>query len=261
MSRRVVFGTSEMMSMRTQLQALTAQECQSTEDVARQLVSLYRTAIRDDAGRRASALVRIYKTHSYHALDPTLQDFARRLEPAADTIPNLRCLVLLATEGDEADWNSRQASRGHQVIPLSSEDAIRRAPMIFQLVLQLGIKMDILLRPDPTLLLDANEQTQGVFYVPDALGSPFIPAQAEFVVPNAITSVVGFGGIVGSGDLFVTIVFSRAEITRESADLFRIIGLNFKLAMMRCAAKPLWASAAQVAEPVRSTTSARRAPE
>ena len=49
-------------------------------------------------------------------------------------------------------------------------------------------------RPDRELLLGLDQRQYNVFHVPDANGSPFIPAQTEFVVPCGVRSVLGFGG-------------------------------------------------------------------
>lgn len=240
MIRLTELGVGEMMELRARLRDIADQNCPFIEDAAASMADLFRSSLLDDDGRPACALVRVYKTHLFAGLDTDLQAFARGIDPAVDTINGLRCLVLLATAGDLPQWNSRLTSRGHRAIPLSSEEAVAGAPMILQLVRQLGIDVSMVLRPEPGLLLDAAERPHNVFYVADAHGSPSIPAQQNFVVPHAIKSVIGFGGLVSSGDLFATILFSRVAISPEIADLFKILGLNFKLAMMRHADKKLF---------------------
>jgi hypothetical protein len=71
-----------------------------------------------------------------------------------------------------------------------------------------------------------------VFYVDRAEGSPYIPAQTEFVQPQRIQSVLGFGGLLPSGELFATILFTRTYIPREVADLFKTLALNVKVALL-----------------------------
>jgi len=231
---------SDMMRLRSKLR--TVAPANSVEDAAQRLVHLLRDEVRDTTGQPACALARIYKTHPYAALDPQLKAFARTIDPTADRIDGLRCLVLLATEGDRPEWNSRHSSRGHQAIPLSSEEAVARAPMVLQLVRQLGLEVSTVVRPDQNALLGLADRTHDVFYVRTAAGSPFIPAQEEFVARYGIASVIGFGGLAGSGDLYVAILFTHTEITPESADLFKVIGLNFKLAMLQDSKKPLFNS-------------------
>jgi hypothetical protein len=62
----------------------------------------------------------------------------------------------------------------------------------------------------------------------DALGSSFIPAQRDFVEPHRIESVVGFCGLLRSGELFAVILFSRDTIPARSAARFRTIVLDVR---------------------------------
>ena len=55
----------------------------------------------------------------------------------------------------------------------------------------------------------------------DAVGSPFIPAQDEFVIAAGVKSVLAFGGVLGSGELFVVIMFSKTSIPQGTADVFK----------------------------------------
>jgi hypothetical protein len=81
-------------------------------------------------------------------------------------------------------------------------------------------------------MVDATEHTFNVFHVPNAVGSPYIPAQKEFVIPYGVQSVLGFGGLLAPGELFATILFSRTPIPRDVADLFKSLALNVKVAML-----------------------------
>ena len=58
--------------------------------------------------------------------------------------------------------------------------------------------------------------------------------------PYRIASVIGFGGLFTSGDLFATIMFSRVPINAEVADLFRVVGLNLRVAILPYSRKPLF---------------------
>ena len=82
------------------------------------------------------------------------------------------------------------------------------------------------------MIVDLQQRTFNVFYVPDALGSPHIPAQQEFVVPHHIRSVVGFGGVLPGGELYACILFSPCFIPSTTADLFKPLALSAKLAVM-----------------------------
>lgn len=86
---------------------------------------------------------------------------------------------------------------------------------------------------------DASEKSQ-VFHVAEARDSPFIVAQEDFVLPYGIESVVGFGGMMTTGDLFATILFSKVPVSSSVADHFKVIGLNLRVAMLPIARKPLF---------------------
>ena len=203
------------------------------EEVATRLVGQLYSQLRDpQSSGPACALIRFYKTHPYGQLPADLQRFALRLAGAVPVAADLRCLTMLATVGDKPEWNTRSRSVGHQVIPLLSEEMIRGAPMIARLVAQFGLDLKTVLEPDAEFLADPGRHSFNVFYVPEALGSPHIPAQQDFVIPEKIASVIGFGGVLPSGDLFAIILFSRVRIPQATADMFRTLALNVKLAIL-----------------------------
>ena len=205
----------------------------SMEDVAGKVVSyLYDTLYDGETGTRACSLVRFFKTHTFKKLDDELKAFAESMLGVGDADPGIKCLTLLGTIGENPEWNSRKSSKGHQAIPLPSEKAVEEIPMMRNLVKQLGIDVSQVVKPDPKLLLDMEQKTYNVFLVPEALGSPYIPAQKEFVVPHGIKSVIGFGGMLPTGDIFIVIMFMKVPISRETADLFKNLSLNVKLAVL-----------------------------
>ncbi len=67
-----------------------------------------------------------------------------------------------------------------------------------------------------------------VFHIPQAVGSPFVPAQAEFVLPYGVQSVLGMGGVLPEGELFVVILFSRVTIGGEVAERLRELALTIR---------------------------------
>ena len=82
------------------------------EEVADKIVGhLYENLMDRQSGQKACALVRFYKTHLYSKLDSQLQDFARGILGEVPASPDMRCLTLLATVGENPDWNSRANSR------------------------------------------------------------------------------------------------------------------------------------------------------
>lgn len=234
------FGFSDMMDLRARLRSIFDEEPATIGEAGQRVAKFFHHELADGSGKPACALVRVFKTHLFEQLDDARKAFVRRSVPDADRHDSLRCLVLVGTAGDQEQWSSPERSRDHMVIPLMSEKMVEEAPMIAQLIKQLGVNIETVLKPDPALLLDMRDTSHNVFYVPRAEGSPFIVAQKEFVIPYRIQSVVGFGGMVASGDLFATIMFSKVPIAPETADLFKVIGLNLKLALLPIARKPLF---------------------
>jgi two-component system NtrC family sensor kinase len=233
------FGVTEMMHCRSRLRGLFDQEPANVNEAAQRVVDFFYRELVDAEGAPACALVRFFKTEAYGNLPPALQEFAR-VAAGVDTLnDDVRCLTLLATNGDEPEWQSPERSRGHRAIPLTSVEMVEKAPMIAQLIKQLGLSTAAVVRPEAGLILDRQGKKHNVFYVPQALSSPHIVAQQEFVVPYRIASVIGIGGLITSGDMFATILFSKIPITSELADLFSVIGLNLKIAILPVIGKPM----------------------
>lgn len=230
----------EMMQCRTDIRAIFEEPAETLGEAAERVVRYFYTHFVDDDGKLACALVRLFKTHPYYDLDDELKEFAGRSFPDQHRADGLRVLVLMATAGIEPAWNSRHESKGHKAIPLLSEKMVEEAPMIAQLIRQIGIEISTVVRPDPKVLLDADQKAYNVFHVPEASGSPYIVAQRDFVEAYGIASVLGFGGMMASGDLFAAILFSRVPISADVADLFKVIGLNLRVALLPLARKPLF---------------------
>jgi hypothetical protein len=205
----------------------------SMEEVANRVVHhLYDHLGSKQSNQKACVLVRFFKTHPFGELDGGLRRFAQEMLGGVTAPPTLKCLTLLATAGETPEWNSRAKSDGHKAIPLPTEKAIESSPMISRLLDQLGLSASTLLKPDPALMLDVEQTSFNVFHVPEAEGSPYVPAQKEFVIPYKVKSVLGFGGLLPSEDLFAVILFSRVHIPRETAERFKTLALSAKLALV-----------------------------
>lgn len=216
------------------LAASSASMEQAAQNVTRYLYDGLKSA---PFNRRSCVLVRFFKTHSYGQLPEDLRKAARsaaRSPLAEDT----KCLLLLGTSGDEPQWNRRHESRWHKCLPLQSKAVIEQFPMISRLIQQLGLPTSELLRPAAEIIKDFERKNFGVFYVPLAAGSPFVPAQKDFVVPFGVQSVLGFGGVLADGALFAVIIFSRTAIPSATAEMFRKIALSLKLGLLALLDKP-----------------------
>jgi two-component system NtrC family sensor kinase len=217
----------------------------SVEDTANRVVQyLYNELTSKPSAAKACALVRFYKTHAYGELDPELQKFADGILGRPPDVKAVKCLTLLGTAGDKAEWNSRKNSKGHKAIPLPSEKVISQIPMIAQLIRQFGLEASSLIKPDSSLLVDLQQKTYNVFHVADAKGSPYIPAQQDFVVPLGIKSVVGFGGVLASGNLFAVILFCKVGVPRAAADNFKSLALDVKTAVQPLEGKSVFSGKA-----------------
>ena len=205
-------------------------DANSMEGAAQEIVNyLYAELGGPDSGEKACALVRFYKIHDFGQLPILLRGFARNAAGGVPLQPETKCLTLLATAGDRPEWNDRTRSLNHQAIPLLSEQMVMRSPMIAQMIQEMGLEIREVIAPGPGLLMeDASKRSYNVFYVPEALNSLYIPAQQDFVMPYNIRSVIGFGGLLPSKELFVVILFSKTAISAEAANLFKSIALSVK---------------------------------
>lgn len=213
----------------------------SVEDVSQRVVRYLYDEFKDAAtGAKTCVLARFYFTTNYSSLDEDLRAFGSKLMDGIELKSDTRCLTLLATAGEKPEWNSRKESKGHKTIPLPSEKVVHALPMVSQLLSQLGLDLGILLTPNPELVLEVEQKTYNVFFVPDAVESPLIPAQQNFVIPFKVRSVLGFGGLLPSGDVYAVLLFTKVLIPRETADIFRNAAMNLKLALLPLLDRPIF---------------------
>lgn len=225
------FTQSEATECGNALRALGS-AASSMETAANNIVQhSYNNVINSETNEKACALIRFYKTHPYGQLASGLQEFACGIMGGAPESQDMKCLTMMATAGEHADWNSRSTSSGHRAIPLASADFVGGIPMIAQLVSQFGIEMGSVISPDPNVIGDLARQTFNTFHIADAVDSPCIPAQDDFVKPYGVKSVLGFGGVLSSGELFVVIMFSKVSIPASTASSFRDLSANVKEAV------------------------------
>jgi len=201
----------------------------SMEEQAQRITEhLFEQTIDSGSGGRTCPLVRLYKTHPYEDLNGELRGFAQGILGHAADPPDMKCLVLLASAGERPEWNSRSESVAHKAIPLPDAAFVSKIPMISRLVSQFGLDVNAVIRADPNLLSDLEQRRYNAFHVAEAVGSPYIPAQQDFVIPYGIRSVLGFGGMMTTGELFAVIMFSKAQVPRESADVAKTLALRVK---------------------------------
>jgi hypothetical protein len=205
----------------------------SMEEVADKIVHyLYENLIDKKTGEKGCVLARLFKTHPYGELNEDLKEFARNILKTSPESPAMKCMVLLASAGTLPEWHLRKQSRGHKAIPLPSEHFVEAFPMVRQLIQQMGLEVNTVLQPDPAVVMDMAQKTFNVFLISEAAGSVYVPAQDDFVIPFGVRSVIGFGGILPSGNLFVIILFSKVPVPRQTADMFKSLALSVKIAIL-----------------------------
>jgi hypothetical protein len=225
-------GVAETLASTSLLNQATANTT-TVEALARAVCEWLYEQMADASQHPACPLIRFYITHPYSSLLPDDQRFARTLLTAdPSSFPNLKCLTLLGTRGDVAEWNDRRTSRGHRAIPLPTSSVVEKAPMIAQLFLQMGVPLSSLIRPAPELVTDPAKRVYNVFYVGQARGSAHIPAQQEFVERYGVESVIGFGGALPWGEHFAVILFSRVHIPQSTAGRFKSLALTVRARLL-----------------------------
>src|SRR4051812_20008854 len=121
------FSWKDMTDCGAKLRSCGA-NAKSMEDVASTIVRLLHNELIDGGpDKKATTLVRLYKTHPYTDLPAPLHKFATTLlekmqhhEPP----PNLKCLTLVGSAGEKTAWNGRAGSEGHKAIPLPSPSVV-----------------------------------------------------------------------------------------------------------------------------------------
>jgi hypothetical protein len=225
------FGPLDLLECRRDLKSL-GPSATNMEDAGQKIVRyMYESFRIEQTDSPECALVRFYVTRPFDTLPSELRAHASA-SAGAELSPTTRCLTLLASAGKEPEWNSRHESENHKAIPLVSEEAMQQIPMVLQLVTQLGVDVTQVVRPDPKVIVDLEKTGYNVFHVENAVGSEHIPAQEDFVIPYAIKSVLGFGGMLPWGDLFAVIAFSRVKIPAGTARMFRALTLSTELSLL-----------------------------
>ncbi|MFD7654288.1 SpoIIE family protein phosphatase [Actinosynnema sp. NPDC059797] len=223
--RFAAFGLSDMVEVAAALRG-AAERAPDFTAAAEAVVRRLRADFVDERGEPVLQLVRLFSTRRF----ADLAEDARRVVRAGATAPpdpDLRCLALEATAGVEPAWNDPARSRGHRVIPLPDAAAVSGVPMISTLVDELGV------RPEDVAAgsFDDGRGRFGVFHVPVALGSDRVPDQ-DFVAAYDIASVLGFGGVLPGGDVFCVVLFSRAPIPPDAAELFRAVAVSVRAGLL-----------------------------
>jgi len=170
------------------------------------------------SGKSDLVLSRVFHSFDYQLLPDEIQKAGEKTLGSKPTDES-KFLVLIGTYGDNPDWQDRRKSGGHKAIPLN-RTTVKSIPMVARLFQQVGFDLGIVLgEKKEAINMGGVVGSYGVFHVPEALGSPFIPAQ-DFVKVNGVKSVLGTGVMLPEGDVGIYIGFCRVHITQEMASQF-----------------------------------------
>ena len=226
------FNMAEAVKCGRDIRELGA-KAETMEDVAEEVVRFFYDNFIDAAtGEKSCVLVRFFKTHDFNKLHGNLQTFATNMMEDTTTPYSFKCFTLLGTHGLDEKWLSRRDSSGHQAIPLPSDHVVEQIPMMCNLIKQMGLEINSVINPDPEVVMDLSRKTFNVFHILDAEDSPYVPAQDQFVKRYGVKTVLGCGGVLPSGNVFVVIIFSKTPIDKKTASYFATLALNIKMIVM-----------------------------
>ena len=230
------FGLSEATLVGVHLRKIGEGKA-TLEDASQAVAQFFHDQFRDPAtGGSTFVLARCYQVQPLRELTPVLANYARGVFPNQQLDERTQCLTLLGTFGDQPEWQRREHSRGHRAIPIVDENALKNLPMVERLTESLGLRAAEVVRPDPAFLRERDREGFNVFYVDEASGSPYIPAQDHFVTPFGVRSVIGFGFVLPPDRIFATVLFARSHVSSDTADLFKTVALSLKLGLLRFSA-------------------------
>lgn len=201
------------------------ESAKSFEDAAQRIATDVYQTFTDHEGNPAFALVRVYRMCQYDAIPSELKPL---------TNPDTALwMMLMATRGLEPAWNDRRQSQGHKVVPAGD----KRSPMVAAAFQQIGLD-----EPPPAEGLSFNEATfmTRYFHVPNAVGSPVIPAQTEFVLPYQIKSVIGLGARFMAGTAHLTLCFSKSHLNEQTARSFATLSAHISTLLALFDTRKIW---------------------
>ena len=182
------------------------------------------------------ALVRVFVTIPFGELPEFNQIFvealAEKLGVADQVRPQTPVLSLMATRGEQPEWNDRFQSAGHVGIPLISKEFVESIPMIAKLLKDLGMGLDWVDTADSALPTETHEAWFGFFHVQEASRAMdehnrlIIPMQ-DFVAAHGVQSVFGLGGGYGGAQCVAIIFFTKEDIARPVVERYNNLTLAF----------------------------------
>jgi methyl-accepting chemotaxis protein len=163
------------------------------------------------------ALVRVFITRSYSGLS---REDLREMADLPKDYPRYLCLA--GTTGLEPNWNDRRKSKNHRVIPLpETAEELETIPMLAEMFKRMDVDYSRVVHPEG--YKNAQSMIEGYMLVEQAAGSPYIPAQEEFVKSYGISSELGYGGFLPSGTAYTCFLFSKEPLSTLDAEKLKVL--------------------------------------
>ncbi|MFO7849952.1 MAG: methyl-accepting chemotaxis protein [Spirochaetia bacterium] len=199
----------------------------SLEDAAAKLTPYLYRKFGECSELPSLVLARIFVALPYDKLNPVdIRDMGSELPEDAQ-----RYLCLAGTTGQEKDWNRREKSKSHRVIPLpDTVEKLESIPMLAEMFTRMEVDYASVL--NPSAFSEVNKMIEGYMLVEQAEDSPFIPAQEEFVRPYGIKSELGYGGFLPSGAVYACFLFFTAPLSRHEADKLKVISVAIQQVLL-----------------------------
>ncbi|WP_377476420.1 MAG: histidine kinase [Microcoleus anatoxicus] len=192
---------------------------------------IYQHFYDSESSQNSCVLVRLFKTHPYGELDDSLQASARSLMQNKIPPYEMKCWTLLASAGKEPQCNYADEAP-NIVIPLVNEELVAQMLPISERILELGLDIPTVVGIADEKMLEMEPKLLNIFYIGSAPNSPFIAEQNSLVIPYEVKSVLGIGGLLPSGSLFMVELFFNIKISFKIAELLNILAVAVKTALL-----------------------------
>lgn len=188
---------------------------------------LYESFISRQSGIPTCPLVRVFRTSLTASLSPDDRRHLVEAYGASETESVSSVVQLIGSYGLQPQWCQSRNSIRYRCMPWGGVYR-NQFPMIHEIISRAGYELDGAVSSST---MNDSTMCEDMLYVPDAVGSPYILAQAEFVEPFEIRSVIGLGGRLADGEVFCVVIFSRSAIPAHVLPYMRMLSLNVQLAL------------------------------
>jgi signal transduction histidine kinase len=217
------FSVADMLEVGARLRQCCT-EASSLETVAERMVSFLHHDLRDRHGARASALVRFFISCPFDAIPAPNRKFAHVVSENSGCAGGKICLCVLASIGLEREWNFSFSTSHPSDLAAPFEGRIGLPmPGVSRLMRRFGLEIS-----GSNDDVGANAPAT-VFHVPENTVHEHLPA--DFAALYDIRSILGFGGIAGSGDVFTILLLATVPLSSETAELFEPVALSTRTAL------------------------------